>query len=100
MEYSVTLIGSTAVTPTTTATKRETSTTRWNRAASRGRTSLPHCHPKYCDTVYPQESAVSSAAPNVHATNPTLMNASPPLPSAIDVGSATCERLFTPTPSG
>ena len=38
-----------AVTPTTTATTIETSTTRWNRAASRGRTSLPHCHPKYCE---------------------------------------------------
>src|SRR3954454_17903587 len=84
IEYSVTLIGSTAVTPTTTATKIETSTTRWNRAASLGRTSLPHCHPKYCDTVYPHESAVSSAAPKVHATKPTMMNASPTLPRATE----------------
>src|SRR5690349_7407418 len=93
-------MGSIAVTPTTTATTIDARTTRWNRAASRGRTSLPHYQPKYCDIVYPQDSTVSSAAPKVHATNPTITNASPTLPKARLEGSATWERKSTPTPRG
>ena len=87
--------------PTITATTIDATTTTGGSEPRRaGRTSFPHCQPKYCDIVYPHDSAVSSAAPNVHATNPTIRNASPTLPKAWAVGSPTCERLSTPTPSG
>ena len=101
IEYSVTLIGIDRGDADDHRDERSRPARRGGTAhASRGRTSLPHCQPKYCDIVYPHDSAVSSAAPNVHATKPTMMKASPTLPSASDVGSATCERLSTPIPSG
>src|SRR6266704_3221833 len=49
---SVSCTGSIVVNSTSTPSTMLTSTTKWNRAASRGGTSLPHCQPKYCATVY------------------------------------------------
>src|SRR2546427_12186709 len=81
-EYWVIVIGLIVVSTTATAAIRVTSTTRWNRAASRGRTYFPHCQPKYWATLYPQDSPVSSAAPKVAATNPRITTASASLPAA------------------
>ena len=52
IEYSVTLIGSIAVTPTSTAThdRDEHDEVEAGRLAV-GATSLPHCQPKYCEIV-------------------------------------------------
>src|SRR3954453_539451 len=99
-EYSVILIGSMVLNPSTAPASRLRITNRWKRDASFGRTNLPHCQPKYCATVYPDDSAVSSDAPNVAATNPTMTNARPTLPSAIAMGSATCDKWLTSMPYG
>ena len=77
-----------------------TSSTTWNRAACRGRSSLPHGQPKYCAATYAEERPVSIAAPKVVAKNARIAAARPSLPSVAATGSATCARLSSWTFSG
>src|SRR6187200_408871 len=51
IEYSVTLMGSIVVSASATENRIDAITTTWNRAASRGFTNVPHCHPKNWLTV-------------------------------------------------
>ena len=100
IEYSVTLIGSTAVSPTITATtdRRQHDEMEPGRLARRARAS-PTASRSTARSCSRTTVAVSSAAPNVHAKNPTMTNASPTLPSACATGRPTCDRLSTPTPT-
>src|SRR4051794_22147242 len=77
MEYSVTLMGSTVVSPIATANRIEIRTTAWKRAASAGLWLFPHVQPKYWATVYPAERPVSRAAPKVAAKNPMITTTRP-----------------------
>src|SRR5918911_5593587 len=83
-EYSVTATGSTVVRRTATASTVDSRITAWNRAAWRGATNLPHRQPKNWAMLYPTESPVSHAAPNVAAKNPSNATTTPifPTPSA------------------
>src|SRR3954466_12920927 len=99
-EYSVTLMGSTVVSRTPIARIVDRSSTRWNRVAFFGGTNLPHCHPKNCAMLYPTDSPVSHAAPNVAAKKPINATARPSFPSATATGSPTCAKESTCTPRG
>src|SRR4051794_18203312 len=81
IEYSVILTGSIVLKPSAAAAMIETSNTVWKSGARLGETSLPHPQPKYWDTTYPFDSAVSSDAPKVAAKIPTSTIARPTLPS-------------------
>src|SRR6478752_6890860 len=94
-ENSVTAIGFTLVISTPTATTRQMIIVRWNRAACVGRRNLPHDHPMNCASVYPLDSDVSRAAPNVAATMPTITTARASLPPAIATGSTIWESEET-----
>ena len=98
--YSVSRTGSTVVSSRSTPSSTLTSSTLWNRAASRGLTRLPHCQPKYCAAAYAADRPVSSAAPKVTAKNASTATASPTPPNASTTGRATWSRVSSEVPVG
>ena len=83
-----------------TASSTLTSSTLWNRAASRGLTRLPHCQPKYCAAAYAADRPVSSAAPKVAAKNASTATASPIPPSGQHHRQRTWSRVSSEVPGG
>ena len=74
--------------------------TTWNRAASRGRTNLPHCQPKNCARC--SRTTVRSRAPRRTSRRrmPMSRNARPTLPSATRRAAPSWPRVSTSTPGG